>query len=232
MSDTKPLIYCVEDEESIRGLVAYVLAGQGFEVGTFESAPQFWEAIERSRPQLILLDIMLEGESGLAILRRLRCDERFKRIPVIMLTAKTSEIDVVSGLDSGADDYIPKPFSVVELVARIKAVLRRAGQKTTEDTSVLTAGAIVLDEDRHTVTCHGEPVKLTLKEYELLQYFMTNTGLALSRERIMGAVWGFSFEGESRTVDMHVMTLRQRLGEEGKRLQTVRGIGYRWEGDA
>lgn len=232
MSDTKPLIYCVEDEESIRGLVAYVLAGQGFEVGTFESAPPFWGAIERSRPQLVILDIMLEGESGLDILRRLRNDERFKQIPVIMLTAKASEIDVVSGLDSGADDYIPKPFSVVELVARIKAVLRRVGHDTKEASSLLKTGNIVLDEERHTVTCQGAPVKLTLKEYELLQYFMRNAGIALSRERIMGAVWGFSFEGESRTVDMHVMTLRQRLGEEGKRLQTVRGIGYRWEGDA
>ena len=224
-------VLLVEDDRDLASNVGEFLEALGHQVDYASDGLQARALCTDNRYEAIILDVGLPGASGLDVCRWLRTEARLAT-PVIMLTAKTSEINVVSGLDSGADDYIPKPFSVIELIARIKAVLRRAGNGTTEETSTLRAGNIVLDEDRHTVTCNGEPVKLTLKEYELLQYFMTNTGLALSREKIMGAVWGFSFEGESRTVDMHVMTLRQRLGEEGKRLQTVRGIGYRWEGDA
>ncbi|SUP44329.1 response regulator [Veillonella criceti] len=229
MKQTHPLIYCVEDEDSIRGLISYVLNGQGFEVGTFESSSPFWAALEERRPQLVLLDIMLEGEDGLSILHKLRERPDTEDLPIIMITAKTSEIDVVQGLDGGADDYISKPFGVVELVSRIKALLRRTRPVAPPPKSTLTCGNLVLDKDSRIVTLDGQPISLTLKEYELLLYFMENTGIALSRERIMEVVWGFSYEGESRTVDMHVVTLRQHLGSAGRHLKTVRGIGYRWE---
>lgn len=229
MKETHPLIYCVEDEDSIRGLISYVLNGQGFEVGTFESSSPFWEALEERRPQLVLLDIMLEGEDGLSILHRLRERPDTRDLPIIMITAKTSEIDIVQGLDGGADDYISKPFGVVELVSRIKALLRRTRPETPPKKSILTCQDLVLDKDSRIVTFKGKPINLTLKEYELLLYFMENTGIALSRERIMEVVWGFSYEGESRTVDMHVVTLRQHLGPASGHLKTVRSIGYRWE---
>ncbi|WP_251442392.1 response regulator [Veillonella intestinalis] len=229
MKQTQPLIYCVEDEDSIRGLISYVLSGQGFEVGTFESSSPFWAALEERRPQLVLLDIMLEGEDGLSILHKLRERPDTTDLPIIMITAKTSEIDVVQGLDGGADDYISKPFGVVELVSRIKALLRRTRPTAPPKKSILTCGNLVLDKDSRIVTYEDQPITLTLKEYELLLYFMENTGIALSRERIMEVVWGFSYEGESRTVDMHVVTLRQHLGTAGRHLKTVRGIGYRWE---
>lgn len=229
MKSTPPLIYCVEDEESIRGLISYVLKGQGFEVGTFESSEPFWEAIEARRPQLILLDIMLEGEDGLAILKKLRQNPAMKDLPIIMLTAKTSEIDIVQGLDNGADDYISKPFGVVELVSRIRAVLRRSHVHSVSQSKTLRCDNLVLDQSSRLVTIDGNVIPLTLKEYELLLFFMENPGIALSRERIMEVVWGFSYEGESRTVDMHIVTLRQQLGSAGKHLKTVRGVGYRWE---
>lgn len=229
MKSNPPLVYCVEDEDSIRGLISYVLKGQGFEVGTFESSEPFWAAIEERRPQLVLLDIMLEGEDGLTILQKLRNTPATKDLPIIMLTAKTSEIDIVQGLDNGADDYISKPFGVVELVSRIKAVLRRAQGPSTAKSNVLVCDNLVLDQSSRLVTLQGEVIPLTLKEYELLLFFMENPGIALSRERIMEVVWGFSYEGESRTVDMHIVTLRQHLGPAGKHLKTVRGIGYRWE---
>ncbi|WP_298703205.1 response regulator [uncultured Veillonella sp.] len=229
MKSNPPLVYCVEDEDSIRGLISYVLKGQGFEVGTFESSEPFWAAIEERRPQLVLLDIMLEGEDGLTILQKLRNTPATKDLPIIMLTAKTSEIDIIQGLDNGADDYISKPFGVVELVSRIKAVLRRAQGPSTAKSNVLVCDNLVLDQSSRLVTLQGEVIPLTLKEYELLLFFMENPGIALSRERIMEVVWGFSYEGESRTVDMHIVTLRQHLGPAGKHLKTVRGIGYRWE---
>lgn len=229
MKSNPPLVYCVEDEDSIRGLISYVLKGQGFEVGTFESSEPFWAAIEERRPQLVLLDIMLEGEDGLTILQKLRNNPATKDLPIIMLTAKTSEIDIVQGLDNGADDYISKPFGVVELVSRIKAVLRRANGPSVTKSNVLICDNLVLDQSSRLVTLGDEVIPLTLKEYELLLFFMENPGIALSRERIMEVVWGFSYEGESRTVDMHIVTLRQHLGPAGKHLKTVRGIGYRWE---
>ncbi len=229
MKSNPPLVYCVEDEDSIRGLISYVLKGQGFEVGTFESSEPFWAAIEERRPQLVLLDIMLEGEDGLTILQKLRNNPATKDLPIIMLTAKTSEIDIVQGLDNGADDYISKPFGVVELVSRIKAVLRRANGPSVAKSNVLICDNLVLDQSSRLVTLGDEVIPLTLKEYELLLFFMENPGIALSRERIMEVVWGFSYEGESRTVDMHIVTLRQHLGPAGKHLKTVRGIGYRWE---
>lgn len=229
MKSTPPLVYCVEDEDSIRGLISYVLKGQGFEVGTFESSEPFWEAIEERRPQLVLLDIMLEGEDGLTILQKLRNNPVTKDLPIIMLTAKTSEIDIVQGLDNGADDYISKPFGVVELVSRIKAVLRRANGPSVAKSDVLVCDNLSLDQSSRLVTLGDTVIPLTLKEYELLLFFMENPGIALSRERIMEVVWGFSYEGESRTVDMHIVTLRQQLGAAGKHLKTVRGIGYRWE---
>lgn len=226
MGKKQNLIYCVEDEESIRGLVSYVLTGQNFEVAAFENSQAFWKAIEVRQPQLILLDIMLEGEDGLHILRGLRQREKYRHIPVIMVTAKTTEFDIVKGLDAGADDYINKPFGVVELVSRIKAVLRRTAQPAKEE--CLSSGDLTVDKARHLVTWKEQEINLTLKEYELLVYFMENKGLALSREKIMEAVWGFLYEGESRTVDMHVMTLRQQLGKAGQYIKTVRGVGYRW----
>lgn len=225
----KKVVYCVEDEESIRGLLAYVLKGQNFESQTFSESKSFWAAMEDALPNLVLLDIMLDGEDGLTILHKMRQDSRYKDIPVIMLTAKTSEYDIVKGLDEGADDYIKKPFGVVELVSRIKAVMRRtefdavgADTLSTEELSVQRGSRIV--------TIGSKVIELTMKEYDLLIYLMENKNLVLSREQIMNHVWGFMYEGETRTVDMHIMTLRQKLDTASKHIKTVRGIGYRWEG--
>lgn len=225
----RELIYCVEDEESIRGLVAYVLRGQNFTAHTFESSAEFWPAMEANRPDLILLDVMLDQEDGLQILKKLRNDNRYKDIPIIMLTAKTSEFDVVKGLDEGADDYITKPFGVVELISRIKAVLRRVKPKTAK-AAVLSSGKLTVDTASRIVTYDGEEIELTIKEYDLLVYLMGNDRLVLTREQLMNTVWGFLYEGESRTVDMHIMTLRHKLHKAGKYIKTVRGVGYRWEG--
>lgn len=221
-------IYLVEDDESIRELVLYALKNGGYEASGFSGGGEFWRALEQKAPDLVLLDIMLPGDDGFRLLGRLRENSRYAALPVIMLTAKASEYDKVRALDNGADDYITKPFGVMELLSRIRAVLRRAAPQAPD--AALRAGDIVLDEARRTVEADGAPVTLTYKEFELLAYLMRNTGLVLSREKIMERVWGFDYEGESRTVDMHIKTLRQKLGACGGLIETVRGVGYKLNG--
>lgn len=221
-------IYLVEDDESIRELVLYALKNGGYEASGFSGGGEFWRALEQKAPDLVLLDIMLPGDDGFRLLGRLRENSRYAALPVIMLTAKASEYDKVRALDNGADDYITKPFGVMELLSRIRAVLRRAAPQAPD--VALRAGDIVLDEARRTVEADGAPVTLTYKEFELLAYLMRNTGLVLSREKIMERVWGFDYEGESRTVDMHIKTLRQKLGACGGLTETVRGVGYKLNG--
>lgn len=217
------LIYIVEDDPSIQEIERMALKNSNYLVQAFDRASDFYEKVEDSLPDLVLLDIMLPDEDGYKIVRRLRSNPRTSRIPVIMITAKTAEMDMVKGLDDGADDYIRKPFSVMELLSRVRALLRRSGEDSPEQ---LTVGNIILNHERHTVISEGQNVTLTLKEYELLRYLMTNAGAVLTRESIMQFVWGVDFEGESRTVDMHIKTLRQKLGDAGKQIRTVRGVGY------
>ena len=221
-------VYCVEDEESIRELIAYVLEGQGYEVKTFPSAAPFWLMMEECLPDLVLLDIMLPDEDGKSILKKLRSQSRTEGLPVILLTARTSEFDVVQGLDAGADDYIKKPFSVVELMARVKSLLRRSG--ATSQVEKLLSHGVQLNKRKRKVKVEGEKIELTTKEFDVLAYLMENEDIVLSREQIMNVVWGFSFEGTTRTVDMHIATLRQKLGDAGQYIETSRGIGYRWRG--
>ncbi len=223
-------IFCVEDDGNIRELVVYALHASGFEAEGFECAAALYERLERGLPDLLLLDVMLPGEDGVTTLKNLRQNPHTEGLPVILLTAKNAEYDKVLGLDSGADDYVTKPFGVMELLSRIKAVLRRAGLSA--PTNTLSLGAISLDVGRRAVTVAGAPVSLTFKEFELLHYFLQNPGLVLSREKIMAAVWGFDFEGESRTVDMHIKTLRRKLGEAGGLIVTVRGVGYKLSAEA
>ena len=219
-------IYCVEDDESIRELVQYALRSGGYETAGFEDADSLWAALRAEpAPSLILLDIMLPGEDGLTTLRRLRQNAATAAVPVIMVTAKTAEYDRVKGLDQGADDYITKPFGVMELMSRVRAVLRRAQGAFTPE--ALALGSVAVDISRRVVTVEGQEVTLTFKEFELLSYLLKNTGLVLSREKLMEAVWGFDFEGESRTVDVHIKSLRQKLGTAGELIQTVRGVGYK-----
>lgn len=220
------LIYILEDDESIRELVIYALKNSHFEAEGFEEGDEFFKQCSIAKPDLILLDIMLPGEDGLAILRKLKEKPETKDIPVIMLTAKSSEIDKVKGLDLGADDYVTKPFGVMELISRIKAVMRRTN-KNSSDNNVLEFKDILLDLQRHEVLVSGVPCHLTYKEFELLKYLLANKEIALSRENIMEKVWGFDFEGESRTVDMHIKTLRQKLGSSGQYIKTVRNVGYK-----
>ena len=217
------LIYIVEDDASIREIETIALKNSNYMVQAFERASVFYEKMEELLPDLILLDIMLPDEDGYRIVRRLRSNPKTRHIPVMMITAKTTEIDMVKGLDDGADDYIRKPFSVMELLSRVRALLRRTQEKEPEQ---LLVGKILLDNERHTVVAGERSVELTLKEYELLRYLMRNEDIVLSREAIMLSVWGVDFEGESRTVDMHIKTLRQKLGEQGKQIRTVRGVGY------
>lgn len=217
------LIFVVEDDTSIREIEMIALRNSNYQVCGFSQASELYKHMESILPDLILLDLMLPDESGNEIVRKLRADCKTANIPVIMVTAKTAEIDLVRGLDDGADDYIRKPFSVMELLSRVKALLRRTGQNAP---SRLTVGEIVLDHDKHTVTTAGKPVELTFKEYELLRYMMLNRNTVLSRENIMQAVWETDYEGETRTVDMHIKTLRQKLGEYGSYIGTVRNVGY------
>ena len=217
------LIYIVEDDASIREIETIALKNSNYMVQAFERASVFYEKMEELLPDLILLDIMLPDEDGYRIVRRLRSNPKTRHIPVMMITAKTTEMDMVKGLDDGADDYIRKPFSVMELLSRVRALLRRIQEKEPEQ---LLVGKILLDNERHTVMAGERSVELTLKEYELLRYLMRNEDIVLSRESIMLSVWGVDFEGESRTVDMHIKTLRQKLGEQGKQIRTVRGVGY------
>lgn len=222
------MIYCVEDDAGIRELVVYTLQNTGMEARGFSDGAALTAALRGAKPDLILLDIMLPGEDGISILRRLRSLPDTAAIPVILLTAKNTEYDKVIGLDSGADDYIAKPFGMMELVARIRAVLRRSQDKLpSADSHPLTAGAISIDERAHTVCVSGRDVQLTLKEYQLLVLLMKNQGAVLTRDVLLENIWGYGSESETRTVDVHIRTLRQKLGDSGALIETVRGVGYR-----
>ena len=219
------MIYCVEDEGSIRELMLYTLNMAGMDAVGFPDGTAFWEAMNSARPELIMLDIMLPGEDGISILQKLRSSPVTADIPVIMATAKGSEFDKVTGLDLGADDYLCKPFGMMEMVSRVKAVLRRCRPKETP--AALKQGDILLDLVRHTVMVNDRAVSLTLKEYDLLKLLMESNGQVFTREALLSAVWGVDFVGESRTVDVHIGTLRTKLGSAGAQIQTVRGVGYR-----
>ncbi len=221
------LIYCVEDDENIRELVSYALRGQGYNAMGFPDAKALAAALSQNVPDLLLLDIMLPGKDGLTILKELRAKKEYAEIPVIIMTAKTGEFDIVRGLDLGADDYVTKPFGIMELLSRIRSVLRRTKRKEKEEAPTLSLGNVSVDCRRHIVTAGQEEIPLTLKEYDLLCYLLLNQGIVLTREQIMQAVWAAPFEMESRTIDMHIMSLRQKLGEAGALIRTVRGVGYR-----
>lgn len=223
------MIYYVEDDENIRELVVYTLAQMGMPARGFGSADAFWSAMAQERPELILLDVMLPGEDGLHVLRRLREDGETADIPVIMVTAKGTEYDKVQGLDLGADDYIAKPFGMAELTARVRARLRRITPRAGQ--TLLTEGGLTLDKRAHTVHIDGQAVPLTMKEYDLLCLLMENRGMAFSREQLLDRIWDYSYDGGTRTVDVHVQTLRAKLGEYGGMVKTVRGVGYRFGGE-
>lgn len=218
------LIYVVEDDQNIREIERFALQNSGYHVEEFGNAKEFYKRIADKLPQLILLDIMLPDEDGLAIIKKLRSMSETKRVPVIMVTAKTTELDKVKGLDLGADDYITKPFGVMELISRVKAVLRRTGDDVEEQN--LTLGEVSIDCKKHMVTVGDEVCELTFKEYELLKLLMMNAGIVMTRDVIMERVWGIDFEGESRTLDMHIKTLRQKLEDAGSRIKTIRNVGY------
>ncbi len=218
------LIYVVEDDKSIQEIETFALSSTGYQTEGFDNATAFYAAMDREKPSLILLDIMLPDEDGLSVLKKLRQQKETQNIPVIMVTAKTTEIDKVKGLDAGADDYMTKPFGVMELISRVKAVLRRTKQEDREP--ILKVGKICLDSHKHLVQVDGESCDLTYKEYELLKLLMANVGIATTRQEILDKVWGTDFEGESRTLDMHIKTLRQKLKDEGTRIKTVRNVGY------
>ena len=219
------MIYLVEDETDIRELVIYTLQNTGFGARGFSGAETFWQAVNEKLPRLILLDIMLPGEDGLEILRKLRASPSTRKLPVMMLTAKGTEHDKVRGLDLGADDYLPKPFGMMELVARVKGLLRRAEPEG--GTAVYEIGGLLADIPRHIVMADGVEVILTIKEFDLLIFLLKNTGIVLTRDQILEEVWGYDFDGETRTVDVHVRTLRSKLGSSGDVIQTVRGLGYK-----
>ena len=221
------LIYIVEDDKNIQEIENYILTGNGYDVCVFDDAKSFDDAMQSVLPDLILLDIMLPGEDGLSVLKRLRSKKETRDIPIIMVTAKSSEFDTVKGLDQGADDYLAKPFGVMELVSRVKAVLRRF--KPMNDSVVLQYNNITLNQEKRTCVVNGEKVTLTYKEYELLRLFLSNVGIVLTRDMIMESVWKADFIGESRTVDMHVKTLRKKLGEAGNLIVTIRNVGYKLE---
>lgn len=217
------LIYIVEDDESIREIETIALKNSNYIVSAFENAKEFYKKLDELVPDLILLDVMLPGESGYDIVRKLRKRPATQDIPIIMVTAKTTEMDMIKGLDGGADDYIKKPFSIMELITRVKALLRRTAK---EEPKLLKLDDLVIDHERHVVTVNNEPVDLTYKEYELLRLLMGSQGIVMTREVIMRSVWDTDFEGETRTVDMHIKTLRHKLGDYGSRIKTVRNVGY------
>jgi two-component system alkaline phosphatase synthesis response regulator PhoP len=221
------LIYIVEDDENIREIESFALKNSGYEVCAFDSAGKLYQAGKEKKPDLILLDVMLPDEDGFHVIQKLRADRTSRTIPVIMVTAKTSEMDKVRGLDYGADDYIAKPFGIMELISRVKALLRRSMGRLEEDS--LSLGDIFLDNVRHEVSVKGQLCDLTFKEFELLRYLMNHAGMVVRRENIRNKVWGEEYEGESRTLDMHIKTLRKKLGEEGRRIKTVRNVGYQLE---
>ena len=218
------MIYLVEDDESIRELVVYTLNSQGFPAQGFERPSLFWKALEKELPSLVLLDIMLPEEDGIHILKKLRTRPDTRKLPIMMLTAKGSEYDTVVGLDSGADDYIPKPFRMMELISRVRAILRRTQDSGTEEYQL---GDLYVCPSKHEVTVNHEPVNLTLKEYEVLCLLLKNSQTVLTRNQLLNQVWGYEFDGESRTVDVHIRTLLQKLGTAGDLIETVRGVGYK-----
>ena len=220
------MIYLLEDDDSIRKLVVYALESQGYQALGFDTPERFWEAMDQQIPKLAILDIMLPGEDGITILKRIRSAPATAELPVIMLTAKNTEYDRVEGLDAGADDYISKPFGMMELVARIRAVLRRTAQKGTD--REYRSGSLYICPEKHEVQVDGKPVALTYKEFMLLQLLVENRGLVLTREILLERVWGLGAERENRTLDVHIRTLRAKLGEAGSLIQTVRGVGYRF----
>lgn len=217
------LIYIVEDDESIREIETIALKNSNYIVSAFENAKEFYKKLDELVPDLILLDVMLPDESGYDIVRKLRKRPATQDIPIIMVTAKTTEMDMIKGLDGGADDYIKKPFSIMELITRVKALLRRTAK---EEPKLLKLDDLVIDHERHVVTVNNDPVDLTYKEYELLRLLMGSQGIVMTREVIMRNVWDTDFEGETRTVDMHIKTLRHKLGDYGSRIKTVRNVGY------
>ena len=222
------MIWCVEDDASIRDIEVYALQSTGFEAKGFEDGTSFWEALRTGRPELVVLDVMLPGIDGMELLRRMRADAALSDIPVVMATAKGAEYDKIRGLDLGADYYLTKPFGVMELVSCVKAVLRRCGQST-EQARTLSSGGLCVHLDERTVTADGERIALTYKEFELLRLFLSHPGMAFTRDQLFSEIWGMDYCGESRTVDMHIRTLRQKLGAYGAAITTVRGVGYRWE---
>ena len=221
------VIYIVEDDKNISEIESYALKNSGYQVESFENARTFWSRCQDRRPELILLDVMLPDSDGIEVLKKIRRNPDIRRVPVIMVTAKSSEIDKVKGLDNGADDYITKPFGIMELISRVKALLRRMNQD--EEEKQLTFQNIILDCEKRQVLLDGQLCGLTYKEFELLKLFLQNAGIVMTRENIMEKVWGIDFEGESRTLDMHIKTLRQKLGDAGKHIKTVRNVGYRIE---
>ncbi len=221
------LIYIVEDDRNIQEIEEYALKSNGYDVCCFDDAKAFDRGLQGILPDLVLLDIMLPGEDGLSVLRRMRNSQKSKEIPVILVTAKDSELDTVKGLDLGADDYIPKPFGIMELISRVKAMLRRT--KSAQEETILSFEQISLDNECHTCTVDGEAVELTFKEYELLKLFLMNVRIVLTRDTIMNAVWDSEFAGETRTIDMHIKTLRKKLGDAGNHIVTVRNVGYKLE---
>ncbi len=220
-------VYVVEDDDNIREIVCYALNAGGFAAAGFPHPEEFWRHVREKTPGFVILDIMLPGEDGLSILKKLKADERTKAVPVIMLTARGLEMDRIRGLDLGADDYVAKPFSVMELISRVKAVLRRCGAPDEEDS--LNVGTVGISAGKRSVTADGRAVTLTYTEFELLHCLMRNAGIVLSREKLMQRVWGVDAELESRTVDMHIKALRQKLGAAGEQIKTVRSVGYKME---
>lgn len=222
------MIWCVDDDNTIRDIEVYTLTQTGFEAKGFADGISMLEALKTEKPELIVLDIMLPGKDGVEVLKEIRSNPETRKIPVIMATAKGTEMDKIQGLDTGADDYLVKPFGVMEMVSRIKAVLRRCEPDEKEET--LTIGEITLSDKEHLVTVNGEKVVLTFKEFEILKLFMSNPGIVFSRDKLLSEVWGVDYLGESRTVDMHIKTLRQKLGDAGALIETVIGVGYKMEG--
>lgn len=221
------MIWCVEDDSSIRDIEVYALTSVGFEAKGFDDGDSFWNALQSQKPDLVVLDVMLPGKDGVTLLKLMKGSEEFREIPVIMATAKGSEYDKIQSLDLGADDYLVKPFGIMEMVSRVKAVLRRC--KPVRESKLLKIDGLVLNNDEHTVAVDGERVVLTYKEYELLHLFLSQPGIAFTREQLLSSVWNTEYFGETRTVDMHIRTLRQKLGNYGNLIETVRNVGYRLE---
>ncbi len=221
------MIWCIEDDAGIRDIEIYALNSAGFEVKGFEDGLSFWNELKNEKPELIVLDVMLPKMDGVDILKKLKENEEYREIPVIMATAKGQEYDKIMGLDLGADDYLVKPFSILEFTSRVKAVLRRCQPK--QSSKMLQCDGLVVNADEYTVTADGKRILLTYKEFELLRMFLSHPGMAYTREQLFTQVWKLDYMGDSRTLDMHIRTLRQKLGDYGKKIETVRNVGYRWE---